>query len=608
MNTAYHPQTFGQSERTNQILEDMLRACVIDFKKGWDRNLPLVKFSYNNSYHTSIKAAPFEALYGHKCRFPVCWAEVGDTQLTGSDIVHETTKKIIQIKKRIQATCDRQKSYTDRRRKPLEFQVVDKVVLKVKPWKGVIYQLSRVYSTFYVSNLRKCFFDEPLAILLDEIQIDDKLHFIKEPVEIMDQEVKRLKQSCIPIVKVRWNSIRGPELFGNAKTECKKKQFDDLKKKLAKNNEAKMVLYNALPKKEYERIFMYKTAKDIWQSFLIKHQEEYIDTGFARFNTIITSLKALDEVMEKDSEIYRGKKERVKSIALKAKKKSSNDETSTSESDDKEYAMAIRNFKSDNASSLDNDTMQAEYDSLCEIILEIINNNKNLKTKRDLLEKEVLELNRKIKKLKRSKEIDIACKSCQELKSENAKLKETQVKTKLMGFVGSSVEKATEVSTIKAHGSTILRFVNHMSGEKLTEHVFSPPMCSRLNFAITRKKLIHNRIDEAKKPSLKPSLKSGIECSSCRTLYTRDCYCSKGNVEDKILVPKPPKNYARCGHPVDGPYCQGCALLRKILEEDLVTHFQDYQNTSESSDDCTNVVNAPREPFCNTPNMARSGI
>ncbi|GJX16410.1 putative reverse transcriptase domain-containing protein [Tanacetum coccineum] len=119
MSTAYHPQTDGQSERTIQTLEDMLRACVIDFGKGWDRHLPLVEFSYNNSYHTSIKAAPFEALYGRKCRSPICWAEVGDAQLTGPEIVHETTKKIIQIKKRIQAARDRQKSYADRRRKPL---------------------------------------------------------------------------------------------------------------------------------------------------------------------------------------------------------------------------------------------------------------------------------------------------------------------------------------------------------------------------------------------------------------------------------------------------------------------------------------------------------
>ncbi|GJZ83825.1 putative reverse transcriptase domain-containing protein [Tanacetum coccineum] len=234
MSTAYHLQTDGQSERTIKTLEDMLRAYVIAFGNGWDRHLPLVEFSYNNSYHTSIKVAPFEALYSQKCRSPICWAEVGDAQLTGPEIIHETTEKIIKIKKRIQAARDRQKSYADRRRKPLEFEFGDKVMLKVSPWKRVtrfgkrgklnpryirpfkilakvgtiayrlelLEQLSRVHSTFHVSNLKKCFVDEPLAIPLDEIQIDDKLNFIKEPVEIMDREVKRVKQSRIPIVKV----------------------------------------------------------------------------------------------------------------------------------------------------------------------------------------------------------------------------------------------------------------------------------------------------------------------------------------------------------------------------------------------------------------------
>ncbi|GKE26662.1 putative reverse transcriptase domain-containing protein [Tanacetum coccineum] len=215
----------------------------------------MVEFSYNNSYHTSIKATPFEALYGRKCRSPICWAEVGDAQLTGPEIVHETTEKIIQIKKRIQAARDRQKSYADRRRKPLEFEVGDKVMLKVSPWKGVIRfgkrgklnpryigpfkilakvgmlayrlelpeQLSRVHSTFHVSNLKKCFVDEPLAIPLDEIQIDDKLNFIEEPIEIMDREVKQLKQSRIPIVKVRWNSRRGLEFTWEGEDQMKKK-------------------------------------------------------------------------------------------------------------------------------------------------------------------------------------------------------------------------------------------------------------------------------------------------------------------------------------------------------------------------------------------------
>ncbi|GJV87684.1 putative reverse transcriptase domain-containing protein [Tanacetum coccineum] len=245
----------GQSERTIQTLEDMLRACVIDFGKGWDRHLPLIEFSYNNSYHTSIKAAPFEALYGRKCRSPVCWAEVGDAQLTGPEIVRETTEKIIQIKHRLQASRDRQKCYADKRRKPLEFQVGDKVMLKVSPWKGVIrfgkrgklnpryigpfkilakvgtvaYRLElpekliRIHSTFHVLNLKKCLSDEPLAIPLDEIHIDEKLNFIEEPVEIMDREVKRLKQSRIPIVKVRWNSRRGPEYTWEREDQMQKK-------------------------------------------------------------------------------------------------------------------------------------------------------------------------------------------------------------------------------------------------------------------------------------------------------------------------------------------------------------------------------------------------
>ncbi|GJS22660.1 putative reverse transcriptase domain-containing protein [Tanacetum coccineum] len=116
MSTAYHPQTDGQSERTIQTLEDMLRACVIDFGNGWVKHLPLVEFSYNNSYHASIKAAPFEALYGRKCRSPVCWAEVGEVQLTGPEIVQETTERIIQVKQRMQAARDRQKSYADLKR------------------------------------------------------------------------------------------------------------------------------------------------------------------------------------------------------------------------------------------------------------------------------------------------------------------------------------------------------------------------------------------------------------------------------------------------------------------------------------------------------------
>ncbi|GJY52718.1 putative reverse transcriptase domain-containing protein [Tanacetum coccineum] len=196
MSTAYHPETDGQSERTIQTMEDMLRACVIDFG-----------------------------------------------QLTGPEMIRETTEKIVQIKNRLLTARSRQKSYADVRRKPMEFQVGDMVMLKVSPWKGVIRfgkrgklspryigpfkiierigpvayklelpdKLRGIHNTFHVSNLKKCLADENLVIPLEEIQLDDKLHFIEEPVEIMDREVKQLKQSRIPIVKVRWNSRRGPE-------------------------------------------------------------------------------------------------------------------------------------------------------------------------------------------------------------------------------------------------------------------------------------------------------------------------------------------------------------------------------------------------------------
>ncbi|GJX87614.1 putative reverse transcriptase domain-containing protein [Tanacetum coccineum] len=188
----------------------MMRACAIDFGKGWVNHLPLVEFLYNNSYHASIKATPFEALYDQKCSSPVCWAEVRQVQLTGPELVQETTEKIIQIKQRMQVTHDRQKSYADLKRKPMEFQVEDKVG-SVAYKLELPEELSRVHNTFHVSNLKKCYADEPLAVLLDELHFDDKLQFVEEPVEIMDREIKQLRRSRVLIVKVRWNSRRGLE-------------------------------------------------------------------------------------------------------------------------------------------------------------------------------------------------------------------------------------------------------------------------------------------------------------------------------------------------------------------------------------------------------------
>nr|GEW27121.1 putative reverse transcriptase domain-containing protein [Tanacetum cinerariifolium] len=230
MSTAYHPETDGQSERTIQTLEDMLRACVIDFGKGWVKHLPLVEFSYNNSYHASIKAAPYEALYGRKCRSPVCWAEVGESQLTGPELIQETTEKIVLIKQRMQAAQDRQKNYADRKRKPMEFEIRDRVMLKVLAKVGKVayklklpQELSRVHHTFHVSNLKKCYSDEPLVMPLEGVRIDDTLQFVEEPVEIMKLEIKRLKRSRIPLVKVRWNSRQGPEFTWEREDSFKKK-------------------------------------------------------------------------------------------------------------------------------------------------------------------------------------------------------------------------------------------------------------------------------------------------------------------------------------------------------------------------------------------------
>ncbi|GKE38961.1 putative reverse transcriptase domain-containing protein [Tanacetum coccineum] len=208
----------------------MLRACVLDFGGSWDVHLLLIEFLYINSYHSSVRCAPFEALYGRKCCSPIMWAEVGEGQLIGLELMQKTTEKISQIKDRLKAAHDRQKSYTDKRRKPLEFSVGDYVLLKVSPWKGVVRfrkkgkltprfvgpfkiiekvgpvayrldlpeELNGVHDTFYVSNLKKCLADPTL-------------------------EFKKLKRSRIAIVKVRWNSKRGSEFTWEREDQMKLK-------------------------------------------------------------------------------------------------------------------------------------------------------------------------------------------------------------------------------------------------------------------------------------------------------------------------------------------------------------------------------------------------
>ncbi|GKD19973.1 putative reverse transcriptase domain-containing protein [Tanacetum coccineum] len=187
MSTAYHPQTDGQSERTIQTLEDMLRA---------------------------VRCAPFEALYGRKCRSPIMWAEVGEGQLIGPELVQETTKKILQIKDRLKAARDRVVHFGKKGKLAPRFVGPFEIIEKVG---HVAYrldlpeELNGVHDTFHVSNLKKCLADPTLKVLLDEIQVDSKLNFMEEPVEILEREFKKLKRSRIAIVKVRWNSKRGPE-------------------------------------------------------------------------------------------------------------------------------------------------------------------------------------------------------------------------------------------------------------------------------------------------------------------------------------------------------------------------------------------------------------
>ncbi|GJV22898.1 putative reverse transcriptase domain-containing protein [Tanacetum coccineum] len=174
------------------------------------RVLPLVEFSYSNRYHSSVRCAPFEALYSRKCCLPIMWAEVGEGQLIGPELVQETTEKISQIKNRLKAACDRQKSYTDKRRKPLEFSVGDYVLLKVSHWKVVVRfgkkgkLAPRFVGPFEIIK-KKCLADPTLQVPLDEIRVDAKLNFVEEPVEILEREFKKFKRSRIAIVNVQWN-------------------------------------------------------------------------------------------------------------------------------------------------------------------------------------------------------------------------------------------------------------------------------------------------------------------------------------------------------------------------------------------------------------------
>jgi hypothetical protein len=236
--TAYHPQTDGQSERTIRILEDMLRLCVLDFKGNWINFLPLVEFAYNNSFQATIGMAPYEALYGRKCRSPLYWDEVGEKQLLGPEIVQDTKDKIALIRKRMLTAQSRQKSYADQHRRKLEFKVGDQVFLKVSPMKGVFRfdkkgklspryvgpfevneivgpvayrvalppELAGVHDVFHVSTLRKHIPDPSQVVNFKPLRVQENLTYEEMPIQIMDRKEKQLRAKTIPLVKVLWRN------------------------------------------------------------------------------------------------------------------------------------------------------------------------------------------------------------------------------------------------------------------------------------------------------------------------------------------------------------------------------------------------------------------
>ncbi|WOH00581.1 hypothetical protein DCAR_0519947 [Daucus carota subsp. sativus] len=243
MSTAYHPQTDGQSERTIQTIEDMLRSCALDFKGNWDEHLPLVEFSYNNSYHASIGMPPYEALYGRKCRSPIYWDEVGERKVIGPELIQQTKEAVDVIRNRLIAAQDRQRKYADPHRKDVEFEIGEAVLLKVSPWKGIARfgkkgklsprfigpfeilsrigkvayelalppQMQHVHNVFHVSLLKKFNPDTKCIIENEPVEIEPDLSYIEQPVSILDRKDKVLRNKTVPLVRVLWRNPKVEE-------------------------------------------------------------------------------------------------------------------------------------------------------------------------------------------------------------------------------------------------------------------------------------------------------------------------------------------------------------------------------------------------------------
>jgi hypothetical protein len=235
--SAYHPQTSGQTERINQVLEDMLRACVLDFSPKWDECLPLAEFSYNNSYQESIKMAPFEALYGRRCRTPLNWSEPGERYFFRPDIVKEAEEKVQKIIHNMKKAQARQKGYADKRRMPLYFHEGDYVYLKVSPMKGisrfgvkgklapryigpfpvleqcgpVAYRLqlpkilSAIHNVFHVSQLKKCLWVPDQTVEVTDVVLKPNLTYSEHPIRVLDQKDRVTRRKTLKFYKIQWN-------------------------------------------------------------------------------------------------------------------------------------------------------------------------------------------------------------------------------------------------------------------------------------------------------------------------------------------------------------------------------------------------------------------
>lgn len=238
LSSAFHPATDGQTEQTIQTLEDMLRACAMDFKGSWDEQLDLIEFSYNNSYHASIKMAPYEALYGRKCRSPLCWSDLSDKVVLGPEYLQETVEKVRIIRERMKVAQDRQKSYANKERRQVAFEVGEKVLLRVSPTKGVIrfgrkgklsprfigpyeilekigkvayrlalpIELANVHDVFHISQLKKYIHDPSHVIRPEMVELDGTLTYEEKPIRILDEKVRKTRNKEVKVLKVLWSN------------------------------------------------------------------------------------------------------------------------------------------------------------------------------------------------------------------------------------------------------------------------------------------------------------------------------------------------------------------------------------------------------------------